>query len=156
MDWSSPWPKYNYTDQDADGFVSNGHPSLGFWNQDLEAVTCGPQKGRCPDGTGRYNGTQMACAMGPWNNMVQWKDNAVRFEGALMAVPFVDYYDHTSDLDFLHRFAYPFVREQARFYASYLRLNQTTARFDVPLACAQEGCGQRQLHGLPNGCARPI
>ena len=53
----------------TDGFVSNGHPSLGFWNQDLEAVTCGPQKGRCPDGTGRYNGTQMACAMGPWNNM---------------------------------------------------------------------------------------
>ena len=47
----------------------------------------------------------MACAMGPWNNMGQWKDNAVRFDGALMATPYVEYYEHTKDLAFLKQTA---------------------------------------------------
>lgn len=143
MPWGSPWYKDGYNA--VDGFVSNGHPSYGTWNQDIEHVTCGPGNGLCPNGTGGYTGAQMPCAMGPWSNMVQWKDNSVRFEGALMAVPFVDYYEHTLNTTFLKTQAYPFLREMAEFYASYLRRNPSTDQYGVPLACAQEGCAYRQL-----------
>ena len=46
------------------------------------------------------------------------------------------------------RFRYPFVKLQAEFYADYIVLNPTTQTYDVPLACAQEGCGPRQLRHL--------
>ena len=94
---------------------------------------------------GGYKGAQMICAMGPWATMGQWKDNAVRFTGALMAVPYVDYFEHSQDLKFLKETAYPFLKAQAEFYADYIVLNQN-GTYDVPLACAQEGCGPRQLY----------
>jgi hypothetical protein len=143
MDWSSPWYKDGYTD--VSKFTSNGHPSFGTWNQDIEQVTCGPAPGICPNGTGGYRGAQMPCAMGPWSNMVQWKDNSVRFEGALMAVPFVDYYEHTLNRTFLATQAYPFLKEMAEFYASYVWEDPASGEYGVPLACAQEGCDYRQL-----------
>ena len=39
------------------------------------------------------------------------------------------------------RFRYPFVKLQAEFYADYIVHNTDTGTYDVPLACAQEGCG---------------
>lgn len=78
---------------------------------------------------------------------LQWKDNAIRFDGALMAVPFVDYFEHTLDMAFLREKAYPFLKAQAEFYASYI-VHNAHGTYDVPLACAQEGCGPRQMGWL--------
>eukprot|EP01052_Picozoa_sp_SAG31_P017747 SAG31_NODE_1227_length_9239_cov_29.041904_7_plen_155_part_00 len=98
---------------------------------------------------GGYKGAEMICAMGPWPTMGQWKDNAVRFDGALMAVPYVDYFEHSQDMTFLKDTAYPFLKAQAEFYSSYIVLNKN-GRYDVPLACAQEACGPRQLEHVIN------
>jgi hypothetical protein len=61
-----------------------------------------------------------------------------------MAVPYVDYFDHSRNMTFLREQAYPFLKAQAEFYADYIVRNTDTGTYDVPLACAQEGCGLRQ------------
>ena len=35
-----------------------------------------------------------------------------------MAVPYVDYFEHTMDMKFLREWGYPFLKPQAEFYAS--------------------------------------
>ena len=35
-----------------------------------------------------------------------------------MAVPYVDYFEHTMDMTFLREWGYPFLKPQAEFYAS--------------------------------------
>ena len=105
MSWSEPWSKHGYTN--VSEYVSNGHPGLARWSTDMEHVNFGAGSvPHVPANMGNYKGAQMACAMGPWNNMAQWKDNAVRFDGALMAVPFVNYFEHTQDMAFLKDVAY--------------------------------------------------
>ena len=47
------------------------------------------------------------------------------------------YFEHTQNLTFLRVSAYPFVREVAMFYASYLKLDPISGRYEVPHACAQ-------------------
>ena len=42
-----------------------------------------------------------------------------------MAVPYVDYFEHTMDMVFLREWGYPFLKPQAEFYAS----------------CEQHACG---------------
>ena len=42
-----------------------------------------------------------------------------------MAVPYVDYFEHTMDMAFLREWGYPFLKPQAEFYAS----------------CEQHACG---------------
>ena len=42
-----------------------------------------------------------------------------------MAVPYVDYFEHTMDMGFLREWGYPFLKPQAEFYAS----------------CEQHACG---------------
>ena len=64
-----------------------------------------------------------------------------------MAVPYVDYFEHSQDMDFLKQTAYPFLKPQAEFYASYIVLNHN-GTYDVPLACAQEICTPRQMSGV--------
>jgi len=73
MSWTEPWSKYGYTNSSA--YVSQGHPAYARWGTDLEHVEFGSGalvgdrvKGGSPGG---YKGAQMACAMGPWNNMGQ-------------------------------------------------------------------------------------
>jgi hypothetical protein len=111
------------------------------WMTDLEHVQIGSNVRQDRVTTkGGYKGAQMICAMGPWATMGQWKDNAIRFDGALMATPFVDYFEHSRDMAFLRETAYPFLKPQAEFYADYVVLN-SNGTYDVPLACAQEGCG---------------
>lgn len=88
----------------------------------------------------------------------------MRSVAAMAAQPFVDYYEHTLSHEFLRQQAYPFVREVALFYASYLELNAATGQYEVPHACAQEFCGERQLPAVPftnspsypgKGCPQP-
>ena len=150
MSWTSPWTKYQGYNNSSD-YVSQGHPAYARWMTDLEHVQIGPSAnlvtGERLTTKGHYKGAQMICAMGPWTNMGQWKDNAIRFDGALMAVPYVDYFEHTMDMEFLKSTAYPFLKPQAEFYADYVVLNQN-GTYDVPLACAQEGCGPRQMGQL--------
>ena len=62
-----------------------------------------------------------------------------------MATPFIDYYEHSLDMQFLQSTAYPFVREVAEFYRTYAVFNATTQRFDLLFTCAQEICDMRQL-----------
>jgi len=139
MSWLSPWAKHGYPNTSS--YVSQGHPAFGRWMTDLEHVEIGgrpavPQE--LITTKGHYKGAQMVCAMGPWANMGQWKDNAIRFDGALMAVPFVDYFEHTLDMAFLRDHAYPFLKPQAEFYADYVVPN-TRGTYDVPLVREKRG-----------------
>ena len=51
----------------------------------------------------------------------------MRSVAAMAAGPFIEYYQHTLDPKFLREYAYPFVSEVARFYASYLTWDPTSS-----------------------------
>ena len=55
-----------------------------------------------------------------------------------MAVPYVDYFEHTMDMAFLREWGYPFLKPQAEFYAS----------------CEQHACGpgRRSSALIAGGC----
>ena len=57
--------------------------------------------------------------IGPFG-LHDWTDRGQRSNGAFAAVPFIDYYEHTLDRPFLEQTAYPFLREVATFYMSYM------------------------------------
>ena len=65
-----------------------------------------------------------------------------------MATPYIDYYEHSRDLQFLNDSAYPFLRNVAEFYASFAVKNGSWSgagsRYDFLNVCAQEQCTQRQ------------
>lgn len=65
-----------------------------------------------------------------------------------MATPYIDYYEHSRDLQFLNDSAYPFLRNVAEFYASFAVKNgswgSAGSRYDFLNVCAQEQCTQRQ------------
>jgi hypothetical protein len=76
-------------------------------------------------------------------------DGALRSVAAMAAGPYVEYYEHTHDNAFLRAEAYPIVREVSLFYASYLKMNPTTGKYEVPHACAQE-CATLLSHFSPS------
>lgn len=61
----------------------------------------------------------------------------------MAAQPFIDYVDYTGNQTFMKETAYPYVREVAAFYASYLK-RDTDGLYGVPYGCAQELCSGRQ------------
>jgi hypothetical protein len=101
----------------------------------------------CPVGFGGFDGIEIPSAIGGFPELHCSHDSAMRNTAAMAAQPFVDYYEHTLDNDFLKDHAYPFVREVVRFYASYMKLDPATKRYGIPHACSQELCGQRQGGG---------
>ena len=94
----------------------------------------------CPAGFGGFEGIEFPLQLGGFASMHCSPDGAMRSVAAMAAAPFVEYFEHTQDLTFLKASAYPFVREVAMFYASYLKLG-SSGRYEVPHACAQEFCG---------------
>jgi hypothetical protein len=50
----------------------------------------------------------------------------------------------TGNLTFMKEVAYPYVREVAAFYASYLKRDGADGKYGVPFGCAQELCSGRQ------------
>lgn len=113
----------------------------------------------CPAGFGGFEGIEFPLQLGGFATMHSSPDGAMRSVAAMAAAPFVEYFEHTQNVTFLRRQAYPFLREVALFYASYLRLNPSSGRYEVPHACAQEFCGERQLPSVPipggHGCPQP-
>ena len=92
--------------------------------------------------------------MAAFPNIYTGHDSSVRFGAALMATPYIDYYEHSRDLQFLKDSAYPFIRNVAEFYASFAVKNadwkgedggdERGNRYDLLNTCAQEQCTQRQ------------
>eukprot|EP00041_Stephanoeca_diplocostata_P026806 m.729241 g.729241 ORF g.729241 m.729241 type:complete len:1225 (+) comp23048_c0_seq4:158-3832(+) len=134
-----------------------GHESHTTQGQQTEAMGCACDNydhcvtdihgQTCPPDFGGFDGIEIPSAIGGFAELHCSHDSAMRSTAAMGAQPFIDYYDHTHDRDFLRAWAYPFVREVARFYASYVRFDNATQAYEVPHACAQELCGQRQGGG---------
>jgi hypothetical protein len=116
----------------------------------------------CPAGFGGFEGIEFPLQLGGFASMHCSPDGGLRSVAAMAATPFVEYFEYTQDLTFLREQAYPFIREVALFYASYLTIDPATGKYEVPLACAQEFCGERQLPAVPipgppgsHGCPQP-
>ena len=67
----------------------------------------------------------------------------MRSTAAMAAQPYIDYVDYTGNQTFMKETAYPYVREVAAFYASYLK-RDVDGLYGVPFGCAQELCSGRQ------------
>ena len=59
-----------------------------------------------------------------------------------MAVPYVDYFEHTMDMGFLREWGYPFLKPQAEFYASCEQHACGAARAGCSSALIAAVCGQ--------------
>eukprot|EP00038_Savillea_parva_P031017 m.82296 g.82296 ORF g.82296 m.82296 type:complete len:1149 (+) comp9456_c0_seq1:212-3658(+) len=128
-----------------------GHSAFNIWGQASEMIGCGPTSfsvmGGCPDDYGGYDGLECPSATGFVKELQTGHDSSTRFVAALMATPYVDYYEASMDTTFLREQAYPFVSGAADFYASYATKNATSGGYDLLFTCAQEICSQRQGHG---------
>ena len=169
-------PEWSYGGHEAT--VQNfddGTTSIGTTGDQTEAMgcACAGEQGypwcrtdihnkSCPAGFGGFEGIEFPLQLGGFASMHCSPDGAMRSVAAMAAAPFVEFFEHTQDLTFLKVSAYPYVREVARFYASYLKLDPSGGRYEVPHACAQEFCGERQLPSVPipgpkgsHGCPQP-
>jgi hypothetical protein len=127
-----------------------GHESTGSHGQQTEAMGCGcseynhcvldVDKRACPEGFGGYDGIELPLQLGGFAELHSSPDGALRSVGAMASGPFIEYYEHTLDPDFLRDHAYPFVSGVARFYASYIVKDPQTDKYEVPHSCAQEFC----------------
>eukprot|EP00040_Diaphanoeca_grandis_P025186 m.139259 g.139259 ORF g.139259 m.139259 type:complete len:1142 (-) comp30045_c0_seq6:246-3671(-) len=130
-----------------------GHESDGFFGQQTEAMGCNCNdynhcyEPACPSDFGGFDGIEIPSAIGGFVEMHCSHDSAMRSTAAMAAQPFVDFYEHTMDQNFLKTTAYPYIKEVAKFYASYVVLDPHTKQYHVPLACAQEVCSGRQQGG---------
>eukprot|EP00040_Diaphanoeca_grandis_P025184 m.139207 g.139207 ORF g.139207 m.139207 type:complete len:1138 (-) comp30045_c0_seq1:20-3433(-) len=127
-----------------------GHVAFAFYGQMTEAMGCNCYdfdhcyEPACPVDFGGFDGIELPVSMGAFVDMHGSHDAALRVTAAMTTQPFIDYYEHTMDQNFLKTTAYPFIKEVAKFYASYVVLNKQTKKYHVPLACAQEVCSARQ------------
>eukprot|EP00051_Salpingoeca_urceolata_P007782 m.100454 g.100454 ORF g.100454 m.100454 type:complete len:1120 (-) comp15400_c0_seq2:5-3364(-) len=126
-----------------------GHASFGTWGQMSEMIGCGPTSfsvmGNCGTNMGGYDGIECPSAMGAFAELTVGHDSSVRFVAALMAVPYIEYYEFSQDLAFLNEHAFPFVSAAADFYASYAT-PVGNGTYNLLWTCAQEICSQRQAH----------
>ena len=139
-----------------------GHEAVGAPGMQTEAMGCGCagplgyvncvidiHNRTCPLGFGGFDGIEFPLQLGGFAELHSSPDGAMRSVAAMAATPFIEYYESTLDEAFLQGRAYPFVREVARFYASYLVVDNATQRMVVPESCSQEFCGERQLPPVP-------
>eukprot|EP00045_Choanoeca_perplexa_P010948 m.113885 g.113885 ORF g.113885 m.113885 type:complete len:1025 (-) comp15458_c0_seq1:111-3185(-) len=92
---------------------------------------------------GGYNGTAWVSTAFPLGDgRPAPTDLATRFIGGLLATPLVQYFEYTRDMSALRNTVYPFVRDNAEFYASYAFTNGT-GPLVLPYTCAQEACNCR-------------
>ena len=129
-----------------------GHGSSATWGQQTDMMGCGPEgwaaMEHCPADMGGYDGMECPSGMAAFPDIYTGHDSSTRFVAGLMATPYIDYYEHSMDREFLAKSAYPFVRNVAEFYASYATKNTSEAgRYDLMYTCAQEVCQWRQDHG---------
>lgn len=128
-----------------------GHGSSVTWGQQTDMMGCGPESWsameHCPVGMGGYDGMECPSSMAAFPDIYTGHDSSTRFVAALMATPYIEYYEFSLDRHFLESSAYPFVRNVAEFYASYAVHNASQpGRYDLLFTCAQEICMWRQDH----------
>jgi hypothetical protein len=136
-------------------WVQGGHESSGTYGQMTEAMGCccdnyghcyreiGTHK-QCPADFGAFDGIEIPSAIGGFVELHCSHDSSMRSTAAMAAQPFIDYVDYTGNQTFMKGTAYPFIREVAAFYASYLRVDSVDGLYGVPFGCAQELCSGRQ------------
>jgi hypothetical protein len=69
----------------------------------------------CPANMGGYDGMECPSSMTAFPDIYTGHDSSVRFNAALMATPYIEYYEFSLDRHFLETSAYPFVRNVAEF-----------------------------------------
>ena len=138
-------------------WAQGGHESAGMFGQMTEAMGCNcdnyyhcyednraGEHLQCPSDFGGFEGIELPSAIGGFVEMHCSHDSSMRSTAAMTAQPFIDYVDYTGDKVFLKDRAYPYVREVALFYASYLRKDPADGLYGVPFGCSQELCNGRQ------------
>jgi hypothetical protein len=98
---------------------------------------------QCPADFGGFDGIEIPSAIGGFVELHCSHDSSMRSTAAMAAQPYIDYVDYTGNQTFMKETAYPYVREVAAFYASYLK-RDVDGLYGVPFGCAQELCSGRQ------------
>jgi hypothetical protein len=136
-------------------WVQGGHESGGTFGQMTEAMGCCCDDynhcyreigthAQCPANFGGFDGIEIPSAIGGFVEMHCSHDSSMRSTAAMAAQPFIDYVDYTGNQTFMKETAFPYVREVASFYASYLKIDSADGLYGVPFGCAQELCNGRQ------------
>lgn len=99
--------------------------------------------GHCPDlsnGTG-FRGAEWPDVGFPMaDGRLSFTDGQTRFTGGLMATNLIFYFEYSRDMALLNSTIYPFVRDNAEFYASYSRICSSSGTVVLPYTCGQEQC----------------
>eukprot|EP01052_Picozoa_sp_SAG31_P004328 SAG31_NODE_178_length_21247_cov_11.492009_14_plen_280_part_00 len=133
-------------------------PSLGANVYAFECGTCAdqdviPTGARCGNGgatgcpkIGNFSGIAVVNGIGPFAFQRLYHDDSNRFGAALASTPMKQYYEYSMDPVFLAE-CYPWLRDTAEFYRTYVVRNSHTGKFDIPHACGEEGCVLRNSAG---------
>lgn len=141
--------------------LPSGHtpkPSLGANAYAFECGTCAdqdviPTRASCGNGgatgcpkIGNFSGIAVVNGIGPFAFQRLYHDDSNRFGAALASTPMKQYYEYSMDSAFLAE-CYPWLRDTAEFYRTYVVRNSHTGKFDIPHACGEEGCVLRNSAG---------
>ena len=113
--------------------------SPGFWEQDFNKMSQ-----LSTDGSGYvkagYKGIQLPTHFSPWKHFYFVSDWGQKNIGAFTSKAFIDYYEFTNNVTFLEHVAYPLIKLNGDFYASYMTTEGGNS-YNVMHSCAMEGCG---------------
>jgi hypothetical protein len=105
---------------------------------------CAVAKDLGRDPTEGYRGTAWPSTMFPLGDgRPAPTDLATRFVGGLVATPLIQYYEYSRDVQMLKDHVYPFVKDNAEFYASWALNANGSGPLMFPYTCAQEACACR-------------
>lgn len=77
------------------------------------------------------------------DNRLADSDLNTRFIGGLLATNLIQYWEYSRNMTTLAATIYPFVRDNAEFYASYATREGPNGTLVFPYSCAQEACACR-------------
>jgi hypothetical protein len=107
-------------------------------------AVCMPDCQSDPHFTTGFKGHEWPSAGMPLgDNRLADSDLQTRFIGGLLATNLLQYWEYSRNLTTLAQVIYPFVRNNAEFYASYAVQPTTGGKLAFPYSCAQEGCACR-------------
>ena len=108
----------------------------------VPAAMCLPDG--CPNltATGFQGAEWPSAGMPLGDNRLADSDLQTRFIGGLLATNLIQYYEYSRNATTLAERVYPFVRDNALFFASYA-VKGADGKLVFPYSCAQEGCACR-------------
>ena len=117
---------------------SQWHSTVG---KTVAGAVCNPD---CPNLTATgFKGQEWPSAGMPLGDgRLASSDLQTRFTGGLLATNLIQYWEYSRNMTTLREKIYPFVKDNAEFYLSYVERG-LDGKLLFPYSCAQEGCGCR-------------